>query len=241
MSSRNLLLNSLGPALDELKPHLRTWTFRAGQHLNEPYERVSRVIFPVSGLISARAVLESGHELECVLVGRTNALGGTAAIGSDLSLTRDICLTDTHAWGIELGRLRSLMAANRLVDAQVRRFSFAQMGYAVQMGVCNAMHGAEPRLARWLSTAADLLNGQDIRMAQEELAKSLGVQRSALSPLLQRFKSQGLIEVRRGHMRLLDRKGLAARACECRVALQRAARLDATTSEFAPDGNPFGL
>lgn len=241
MPSRNLLLRSLGSAVQHLSPYMRPVTLRAGEVLNEPFERVEKVYFPVRGLISVRAVLPTGHELECALVSHTNALGGVSAINSDLSMSRDICLTEVDAWTINLHRLRIVMAENREVEQQVRRFSFAQLGYALQMGVCNSMHKSEARLARWLSTAVDLLGHTEIKMAQEELGKVLGVQRSALNPLLQRFRADGLIDLTRGRIEIRDRERLERRACDCRSYLRRAAELDATPGDFGAKGEPFGL
>jgi CRP-like cAMP-binding protein len=231
----------LGSALPELTPSLAAVSYRAGDLVNEAGEKVRRVLFPTSGLISVRAVLESGHELECALVGRTNALGGMSAMGFDVSLTRDVCLTDAHGWAADMRTIRELMASNRVFEAQLRRFSFAQTGYAVQIGVCNAMHPAERRLARWLVSAADLLDRPQINMAQEELAKVLGVQRTILNPLLRRLKAQGLIEVGRGRIEVLDVDGLASRACECRAALHQALRVEASYAEQGPRGAPFGI
>lgn len=241
MPSRNFVLRSLGSAVETLAPSLRPVSFRRGEAVNLPDGRVTRVLFPVAGLISVRTVLASGHELECALVGRTNVLGGPAAIGFDLSLTQDICLTQVHAWSIDMERLRLALSEDPSIERQIKRFSFVQLGYAVQIGVCNAMHAVEPRLARWLVTAADLLQQSEIPMAQDELAKVLGVQRTAVNPLLQRFRGQGYIDLHRGKITICDRKGLVDRACECRPTLQQALQLEATASEQSAEDAPFGI
>jgi len=117
------------------------------------------------------------------------------------------------------------------VERELKVFSFAQMGYAVHGGVCNAMHNAEQRVSRWLTTAADLLGRAEIRLSQEELAHGLGLQRTALNPTLQRLKAEGLVEVARGRIDILASDQLKQRACECSQMLRRALYLEAGESD----------
>lgn len=222
MPSRNQLLRSLGPGLEEVKGRLSPAMLRAGQVIYEPGDKVERIYFPTSGLLSARALLETGHQMECVLVGRTSALGAVAAVGFHSSLTRDICLIDSHVWTMSLPDLHAAMRACPTVEAQLRRFSFGQMAYAVRVGVCNAMHAAEQRIARWLLVAADLLPAPEVRLAQEELSNALGLQRTAVNPILQRLKAEAIIDLSRGRIAIVDRDALEHRACECIRSLRRA-------------------
>ncbi len=41
------------------------------------------------------------------------------------------------------------------------------------------------------------------------------MRRSGITTAANDFKNQGLIDYTRGHIRMLDRQGLQARACEC--------------------------
>lgn len=209
-----------------MKPHLTLEPFRAGQILKDQWEEVDRVYFPTYGLVSARAILASGHQIECSLIGRTNAVGVVATIGFHSALTRYVCLTDGHAWSIPLPRLLAAMRASAAVERELKVFSFAQMGYAVHGGVCNAMHGAEQRVSRWLTTAADLLGQPEVRLSQEELASGLGLQRTALNPTLQRLKADGLVEVSRGRIVIREADQLRQRACECSHTLRRSLFLE---------------
>jgi len=171
-------------------------------------------------------VLQDGREIECALIGRTNALGTVAALGFARAPTRFICLTDGHAWKIALPHLVAAIRGAPLIERQLKLFCFAEMGYAIHVGVCNAMHSAEQRLARWLTIAADLLGHPEVRLPQEELASGLGLQRSAVNLILQRLKSEGLVDIARSRIHILDADRLSRRACECRLQLRRAVCLD---------------
>lgn len=195
---------------------------RAGDVIYEPGERVERVYFPTSGLISARGLLESGHQVECVLVGRTSALGAVAAVGFHTALTRDVCLIDCHAWTMSLSDLNTAMRLVPAIEQQLKRFSFGQMAYAVRSGICNSMHSAEQRIARWLLIASGLLHETEIRLGQEELSNLLGLQRSAVNPTLQKLKAERLIDLARGRIVITNPAALQRRACECHEPLSKA-------------------
>ena len=221
MPSRNLLLRSLGPALEQVRGRLSPTVLRAGQVIYEPGDSVDRIYFPISGLISARALMETGHQMECVLVGRTSALGAVTAGGFHNSLTRDVCLIESHAWSMSLSDLHAAMRTVSEVEQQLKRFSFGQMAYAVRSGVCNALHTAEQRVARWLLIAADLLDGPEVRIAQEELSNVLGLQRSAVNPILQKLRAEAVLDLSRSRIAIINPGALERRACECLGALRQ--------------------
>jgi hypothetical protein len=52
-------------------------------------------------------------------------------------------------------------------------------------------------------------------LTQEFLATMLGARRTSVTLAASRLQERGLIEYRRGHIRILDEKGLENAACEC--------------------------
>jgi CRP-like cAMP-binding protein len=223
-------LAALGPSLDQVKGRLSLTSFQAGQVIDEPGDKIDRIYFPTSGLISARALLATGQQMECLLIGRTNALG--ILVGLDRSLTRHVCIVDGHAWTMSLSDLQAAIRALPIFEEQLKHFSLRQMTYAVHVGVCNALHTAEQRVARWLLIAADLLHGVEVRLAQEELANVLGLQRSAVNPVLQKLKAEGALDLLRGRIVILNPGALERTACECLGPLRRMMSAD---SEAFPD------
>jgi Mn-dependent DtxR family transcriptional regulator len=52
-------------------------------------------------------------------------------------------------------------------------------------------------------------------LTQELLAIMLGVRRASVTEVAGKLQAAGLIRYRRGQLRVLDRRGLEATACEC--------------------------
>ena len=61
----------------------------------------------------------------------------------------------------------------------------------------------------------DRLPGNELTMTQELVAGMLGVRREGVTEAAGKLQRAGLISYRRGHISVLDRKGLEAHACEC--------------------------
>lgn len=217
--SRNLVLSEFGPDLELIRGDLVRTRLHAGQVLNEPEEEIRNVYFLAEGVVSKLGVFENGQEVECVLVGRNSAIGGLSALGVGTALTRDVNIFDAHAWSIPSKRLAWACRQSPLIAQAVGKCGQAQMRYAIRVGACNALHGIEQRLSRWLLSCSSLLERPDIGLRQELFAKVLGAQRSSISPMLQRFQADGLIELGRLRLTIIDREGLKRRACECYAAL----------------------
>jgi Mn-dependent DtxR family transcriptional regulator len=58
-------------------------------------------------------------------------------------------------------------------------------------------------------------------MTQELIANMLGVRREGVTEAAGRLQADGLIEYSRGRIRVLDRRRLEARVCECYAVVRR--------------------
>jgi Crp-like helix-turn-helix protein len=64
------------------------------------------------------------------------------------------------------------------------------------------------------------LPGSHLTMTHELIANLLGVRREGVTEAAQRLQ-HGLLRYRRGHIEVVDRSGLQARACECYSVVKR--------------------
>jgi CRP-like cAMP-binding protein len=86
---------------------------------------------------------------------------------------------------------------------------------ASQSAACNRRHHVQARLARWLLMSSDGVGSSDIAITHEYLAVMLGVRRAGVTEAIGKLEGAGLVKGRRGGVRILDRPGLEAAACEC--------------------------
>ncbi len=96
----------------------------------------------------------------------------------------------------------------------LRRYALALMGQMTRTAGCNRAHPLEERCARWLLMTRDRVGEDEFSLTHEFLATMLGVRRATVTVAAGMLQQAGLIDYRRGHMRILDRERLEAAACE---------------------------
>ena len=90
-----------------------------------------------------------------------------------------------------------------------------------QSTACNAIHSIEQRTAKWIISAMERTDGDDVvPLTHEQLATLLGVGRSYTSRVIQTFKAEGVLETRRGSILVRNREALRMRACLCNEAVK---------------------
>ena len=77
------------------------------------------------------------------------------------------------------------------------------------------------QLCRWLLLSLDRLHGTELVMSQELIANMLGVRRVGVTEAAQNLQRLGVIDYKRGRIRVLDRARLEKCACECYAVVKR--------------------
>jgi Mn-dependent DtxR family transcriptional regulator len=90
-----------------------------------------------------------------------------------------------------------------------------------QTAVCNRHHSLDQQLCRWLLLSLDRLAGNDLVMTQELIANMLGVRREGVTEAAGNLQGAGLIRYSRGHISVINRRGLEARTCECYAVVKK--------------------
>ena len=116
---------------------------------------------------------------------------------------------------IEPDALRLMVERSPGLRNSLMLYQHYLLAQAQQCAACNAMHPVESRLARWLLRCRDLTGRADMALTQEFLAEMLGVRRSSVSLVATALQRNGIIDYRRGQIRLLNVARLKALACEC--------------------------
>jgi CRP-like cAMP-binding protein len=222
MSKRNLLLAAL-PAADYalLTPHLEEVVLEQGAILQEQGERINEVYFPHDGIISLVAVMRQGDAVETATIGYEGAIGVFAGYGSRRSHSRAIVQVRGAALRISTSQFHEAAEDSEALRRIIARYGEMLLIQVQQTAACNALHAVEARLSRWLLQARDRLQGNTIRLTHEFLSQMLGVRRTTVTVVANVLQQAGLIRYHRGHIEIVDRVGLEARACECYAAIRR--------------------
>lgn len=120
-----------------------------------------------------------------------------------------------HAWRLAAESLRELATPQTEFFWLLLRYTHAVLVQAAQSTACNRLHPLRARAARWLATCRDRLGADEFPLTQEFLAGMLGVRRAGVTEALAPMKRAGLLEYRRGWIRILDPERLEVAACDC--------------------------
>lgn len=216
LGSSNRLLDSLPPAESALlKLHLKTVKMVQGTLLQEPGDQIGYIYFPTSGMISLLAVMKQGNSVEVATVGREGAVGAMSGFGPRHAFTRAIVQVEGTALRISTAHFQEAMKKSASLRETVVRFNEGLLAQVQQTAACNALHDLEQRLCRWLLQTIDRAGGDMITLTHEFLSQMLAVRRTTVTLVARSLQDAGAIEYRRGKIRIVDRRKLEKRACEC--------------------------
>ena len=97
----------------------------------------------------------------------------------------------------------------------IHDFIYLQMVQMSQSVLCNRLHPVEARMSRWLLAASDRTQMNSLTLTQEFLAQMLGSRRATVTVAAGLLQRARLIDYTRGRIKIVDRTGLEAKACEC--------------------------
>jgi CRP-like cAMP-binding protein len=197
------------------QPHLEPVLLPLGKSLYESGGKLSHVYFPTTSIVSLLYVMEDGASAEIAVVGNEGLVGVSLFMGGESTTSRAVVQSAGHGF-----RLRSsvlMQEFNRAGPALhlLLRYTQALITQMAQTAVCNRHHSLDQQLCRWLLLSLDRLKGHDLIMTQELMANMLGVRREGVTEAAGNLQRDGLIEYQRGRIKVLDRKRLELRSCEC--------------------------
>ena len=186
-----------------------------GMQLSTPNEVVEFLYFPVAGLVSVDALTDGGESVEVGVIGR-EGMAGVAALLGQAQMAHSVIMQGPGAGlRIRVGPVREEFLKGGPFSQLIHSFIYMQMVQMAQSVLCNRLHPVEARMARWLLTASDRTQSETLLLTQEFLAQMLGSRRSTVTVAAGQLQREGFIDYTRGRVRLVNRPGLEAKACEC--------------------------
>jgi CRP-like cAMP-binding protein len=198
-----------------LAPHLTAVSLPLGEILYKTEDAIEYVYFPNSGVVSLVAHMQEGASVEVGLVGNEGMVGMPLVLGDDISPNEAIVQIADGAMKMKASVLVAELARAGQLQVLLLRYALAAIRQVSQTAACNRSHHVGERLARWLLTCHDRVNGNELKLTQEFIAEMLGTRRSGVSEAAMLLQAAGFIRYSRGHITVLDREGLEEFACEC--------------------------
>ena len=212
----NLLLQNLPAEEAELLDSmLEPVELESSVEISGPGEPIDWVYFPDSSVLSLITVMSGGGGIESLTTGRDGLSGFALLTGCKTSFPRVVCQVPGRARRMPASDF--MQALPKMPELQTRALRYSQFAFDVasQSAACNRVHVTEERCARWLLLSQDRAGRSDFKLTQVFLAQMLGVRRPAVTVAIGVLERSGLIEHRRGRIRITDRQGLERASCEC--------------------------
>ena len=204
-----------------LAPQLEATPMPLGLAVYESGGPQGYVYFPTDSIVSLLYVLEDGASTEIAVTGREGVVGISLFMGGETTPSRAVVQSAGQAYRLRAAVLKQRFEARGGLQHLLLRFTQALITQMTQTVVCNRHHAVEQQLCRWLLLMLDRLASNELRMTQELIANMLGVRREGVTGAASRLQAQGLIEYRRGRIRVLDRPAIESRVCECYAVVKR--------------------
>jgi len=219
---KNQLLASLPEAeWQRWAPLLERVDMPLGHVLYESGATLSNVYFPITAIVSLLYVLENGASAEIAVVGNEGIVGVSLFMGGQSTPSRAVVQSAGEGCRLKAAVMRTEFDRAGPVMHLLLRYTQALLTQMAQTAVCNRHHSLDQQLCRWLLLSLDRLAGEELVMTQELIANMLGVRREGVTEGALKLQKAGLISYARGHINVLDRPGLEARACECYIVVKK--------------------
>jgi CRP-like cAMP-binding protein len=210
-----ILLNLPRKECNAIFSKLTLLDFELHHLLQEAGGDIDFCYFPNTMMGSVLNIMEDGKSVEVGLAGWEGFIGLPAIAGFRSSASRVVTQAQGNAYRIRVSDIREIVRTCPQLTVALFRYSQEATLEVTQIAACNRLHEVDERLARWLLMSQDRILLKVLPLTQEFLGQMLGTRRASVSVAASILQKAGLIQYGRGHVSILDRKGLEKASCEC--------------------------
>jgi CRP-like cAMP-binding protein len=195
--------------------HLEIVHLQLGEVLYSPGCKLHHAYFPTNSIVSLIIDMENGSSSEIAGIGNEGILGAALFMGGESMPHYAVVQSDGYAFKVDAAVIKKEFNRNGELHHLLLKYTQAFITEISQTAVCNRYHSLDQQLCRLLLMTLDRLNGKQLNITQELMAHLLGVRREGVTEAAGNLQRAGLIHYKRGHITVLNRKGLEERVCEC--------------------------
>jgi len=203
------------------QPWLERGDLPRGRVLAEAGRTPSHAWFPTTAIVSLLYMLEDGHSTEIAMVGMEGVVGVALFLGGGSTISQAVVQSAGQGYRISASAIRDAFRLGDSVQRLFLRYAQALISQTGQTAACNRHHSIQQQLCRRLLLTLDRQPHYDLETTHEGIADMLGVRREGVTEAAHVLQSAGLIRCTRGHLTVLDRRGLAQRSCECYAVVKQ--------------------
>jgi CRP-like cAMP-binding protein len=222
IANANGVLDALTPIVyARLTPNLKKVRLEAGSTLYDFGSTSDHAWFISSGIVSLHTTTEAGDIIEAAAIGREGIVGLSGiARRKGVAFWAQVQISG-EALQISAKTLQDMLAQERAFYELPFKYTHALSEQIALTFVCNRFHATEQQLARWLLMAQDRICSNSMVLTHDNIGQMLGISRSCVSLAAGVLQRRGLIYYVRGHINILNRRGLEDVVCKCYEAISR--------------------
>jgi CRP-like cAMP-binding protein len=191
-------------------------TLTAGQELYRAGQRIEAVYFPEDAVIAMIDRLKDGRSVEVGIIGREGMVGINIFLGGVVTADQAVVQLSGRATRMAVAALRGETYCGSPLQQLLLGYARTFLAVISQSVACSQHHDIDQRLARLLLSFSAYAGARELRLDQACIAALLGVRRAGVSVSAGRLQAQGVLTYRRGVIRIIDRRTLETKTCECR-------------------------
>lgn len=227
LSNRDPRQNTILAALPEadyqrLLPHLTLVPMPLGWIMSKSGDDMLYVHFPTDGIVSLITRLDDGFSSEMALVGNEGMVGISIFMGGDTMTSSASVQNAGYAYRLDRASMKREFELGGKLQKLSLLYIQALIAQTSQTAICNQHHTVEQQLIRWLLMSTDCLQDNDITVTHDLLSTLLGTRRETVTLAVGDLQKKGLLTIRRGHIKVIDRPKLEDQSCECYAAVKNA-------------------
>lgn len=188
---------------------------RQSDVLGEAGKPTRYLYFPIDGFISLVTSIGGKPVLEVGMVGREGMFGAQVSLHVLAQPLHALVQGSGSAWRFPPSAFRAELNRSVCLQYVMGRYVYVLMTQLAAGAACTRFHQIEARLGRWLLMMQDRAHGDSFGVTHEFLSFMLGVRRVGVTMAAGALQKAGLIDYRRGQIKVLNRKGLEKAAYSC--------------------------